>query len=120
MLLASFDVPGENGSAEASISRFPGNVGGLEANVNRWRAQLSLAPAGPDEVKSLVTEVDAGGATASMVDMKGVNARSGKEARMVAAMVMRNGETWVFKLMGDDAVVEKEKANLVKLAKETR
>lgn len=118
MLLASFDVPGEKGAAETTISRFPGDVGGLEANVNRWRGQLSLPPASSDQIKAQVTQFEVGSEKANLVDLKGTNARTGKEARMVGVMLMTNGQTWVYKLMGDEAVVEKEKENLVKLVKE--
>src|SRR5260370_18840650 len=44
MRLASFKAEGANGeSADISISSFPGDAGGLESNVNRWRGQVHQA-----------------------------------------------------------------------------
>ncbi|MGV3772580.1 MAG: hypothetical protein ACO1QB_06725, partial [Verrucomicrobiales bacterium] len=80
--------------------------------------QLPLPPAGSDEIKNMVTHSDVGVLKAQMVDMKGTNARSGKAARMVAVMFSKGGQSSFYKMMGDDAVVEKEKENLVKLVKE--
>ena len=43
--IASYDVPMPNGEiANVSISIFPGDAGGIEQNVNRWRRQLNLPP----------------------------------------------------------------------------
>jgi len=40
MRVATFRAMG----VEISVSQFPGNVGGLLANVNRWRGQVGLPP----------------------------------------------------------------------------
>src|ERR1051325_4233494 len=42
MLLGKFEVQAEGGRAEITISTFPGDGGGLLANVNRWRKQVGL------------------------------------------------------------------------------
>ena len=43
--IASYDVSIDNGEiANVSISIFPGDAGGIEQNVNRWRRQLNLPP----------------------------------------------------------------------------
>lgn len=43
--LASFDIPISNGKMiDLSITTFPGDAGGIEQNVNRWRKQLNLDP----------------------------------------------------------------------------
>lgn len=43
--LASFDIPISNGKMiDLSITTFPGDAGGIEQNVNRWRRQLNLDP----------------------------------------------------------------------------
>ena len=54
--------------------------------------------------------VEVGGKKDSyLVDIKGTNPRTGKQARMVALGVPHRGETWFFKLLGDEPVVAKEK-----------
>ena len=40
--MASYDVPYINSIADLSITKFPGDAGGVKANVNRWRQQLDL------------------------------------------------------------------------------
>lgn len=110
MILSAYNVTGGAGAAEVTISKFPGDVGGMTANVNRWRGQLGLAPLGDGEMGSAVKSLEVGGKKdAYLVDFKGRNARTGKDARLVAAAVPRGGETWFFKLLGDEGVVEKEK-----------
>ena len=43
--LASFDIPISNGKMiDLSITTFPGDAGGIEQNVNRWRRQINLDP----------------------------------------------------------------------------
>jgi hypothetical protein len=45
MRMGSFKVDGPNaGSADVSITAFPGDAGGLSSNLNRWRDQLRLPP----------------------------------------------------------------------------
>src|SRR5690606_8539548 len=55
----SFTLPGENDtSADLSIIAFPGDVGGLPANLNRWRNQIGLTPLPDAEVMALVEHAD--------------------------------------------------------------
>ena len=56
----------------------------------------------------------AGQKNAYLADLKGAHARTQKSARMLAVGVPRGGETWFFKLLGDEAAVEKEKDAFVK------
>ena len=44
MRMASFYVPHSTGKGELSITEFSGMSGGIQANINRWRGQISLPP----------------------------------------------------------------------------
>jgi hypothetical protein len=44
MRIATYMAPTPNGQQEIAITRFPGQVGGVLANINRWRGQMGLAP----------------------------------------------------------------------------
>ena len=44
MRLASFKLSDGPHHAELSVVALPGHVGGLEANISRWRQQLELPP----------------------------------------------------------------------------
>src|ERR1035437_5601990 len=58
MRRATFVVKGSEGqSAEVVVSSFPGDVGGLVANINRWRSQIGLGPVAPDEVSGMTSDL---------------------------------------------------------------
>jgi len=110
MVLRAFNISGDAGQAEVTISRFPGATGGMIPNVNRWRGQLGLPPLAANEANQAIEMVEIGGKKDSyLVDIKGTNARTGTPARMVALGVPYKGETWFIKLLGDESVVAKEK-----------
>ncbi len=113
MVQRAFDVTGDGGKAEITISRFPGDTGGMIPNVNRWRAQLGLPALGTAEKGIETVEID-GKRESYLVDITGTNSRTGQPARMVALGVPYKGETWFFKLLGAEAVVAKEKDAFVK------
>lgn len=118
MITSAYNVEAEGGAAEVTISKFPGDVGGMVANIQRWRGQLGLNPGSAEEARKSaeMLEID-GKKDAYMVDLSGTNVRSGKTARMISVGVPYQGETWFFKLMGDDAVVAKEKDKFVQFVK---
>jgi hypothetical protein len=113
MIQRAFTVSGEAGQAEITISRFPGATGGMIPNVNRWRAQLGLTPLAAAEANQAIEMLGVGGKKESyLIDIKGT--RAGKPARMIAVGVPHQGETWFFKLVGDEPVIAKEKDAFVR------
>lgn len=109
-LLAKFSVTADSGAqADVNVSTSAGDGGGLVPNVNRWRMQLGLGSLSADEVSKLVTPVDVVGGKAMFLDMTGTSAQSGQPARMIAAVLPQNGQTWFYKIMGDPKVVEAQK-----------
>jgi hypothetical protein len=105
-LVAKFNLSGE-GAAQAAVnvSASAGDGGGLAGNVNRWRKQLGLAEQSADEISKSVTTVEAAGGKATLVEMSGTDARTGRPAAVIGAMVPQGGQTWFYKLMGDANVV---------------
>jgi hypothetical protein len=121
MIVKSFSVPGDNGQkANVAISVFPGDVGGAFANVNRWRTQMGLAPIEQGELPNATQSVRVAGGEAVLVDLANPNAPAGKPTRLVAAIVPQSGNTWFYKLVGDDAVVAREKDGFVKFVQAVR
>ncbi len=110
-LVAKFNVPGSDAApTSVNVSMSSGEGGGLAANVNRWRGQLGLAPiAEADKLQETLTPVDTPSGKAMFVDMTGTDARTGKQARLVGAIVPQSGQTWFYKLMGDEQIVGREK-----------
>ena len=119
-LLARFEISGSEGKAEVTVSAFPGAAGGLLANMNRWRGQIGLKAVSQAEAEKLVTSLDVMGGKAMLMDMNGQNPGTGQKVRLITAIVPREGQTWFYKLMGDPAVAEREKAAFVKFVQSVR
>ncbi len=103
MRKATWIVAGPNGSkAEIAVTVFPGSVGGLTANVNRWRGQLGLPPAGADEIAASAKTGKVGGIDSQRFVMTSAD---GKKT-LDAFMTPKDGATWFFKMSGESAAVE--------------
>jgi hypothetical protein len=100
MRKASFAV---GGGAEVAITAFPGDVGGVLANVNRWRGQAGLAPVDDASLGQLTTAIDSNGLHFLVLDA------SDGASPIVAALVPWNGGTWFFKLTGSAEAVGRAK-----------
>jgi predicted small secreted protein len=123
MRRATFVVKGVDGqSAEVAISAFPGDVGGLLANVNRWRGQIGLGPVAPDEVASITADVEINGAKLTVVDFQTDTVAAGKThpRRMIVVTLPHDGNSWFFKLTGDAPLVGAQKEPLLQFVKSVK
>jgi len=110
MLLAKFLIGKQpEAKAEITVSAFPGPVGGMLANVNRWRGQLGLVPVGEGDLSGMLTVLDLPSGKTMLVEMNGTDAKTGQPARLIGAIQERAGLTWFYKLMGNDVVAAREK-----------
>ena len=116
MVVASYAISSEGGKAEIAISSFPGDVGGLSANIARWRGQIGLKSASEADVSKLASPLDVNGTSATLVDM--VNDATG--TRLTAVILPHAGMSWFFKMTGPDAVVTKEKAAFIKFVQSVK
>lgn len=112
--IANFKVDADT-DAECYLTVLPGTGGGVEANINRWRSQLSLEPYTPAEMAELPTlkvlEKDA-----LYVGFEGTFTGMGggekKEGYKLLGVIFEDGGSAVFvKMTGPAAVVDREKAN---------
>lgn len=108
MRKGSYAIKDGDTEADLSITSFPGDTGGLLANLNRWRGQISLPPLTQDQLDPNREHMDVGPLHVDLVDFVGT--ANGAPARIIGAVVPLEGETWFFKLMGPDALVAREKA----------
>jgi hypothetical protein len=100
----SFTVTGEGGATgDLSITAFPGDTGGLHANVNRWRGQIGLPNISDAEVEKSITHLESNGLHMELVEMVGTSGNP--PMRLLGAIVPYEKETWFFKLTGPDALV---------------
>ena len=58
------------GPLEVAVTQFPGRVGTVVQNVERWRRQLGLPPAPPHELEQAVTALEHPEAEAAQVDLR--------------------------------------------------
>lgn len=107
MVHSKWSVVGPNeAKADVTVSVFPGEVGGLVANLNRWRSQVGLPPAPEPELMALQDNTDVLGGKATLADFTGGSPEDGAKTRIVAAVVRRDGYSWFYKLLGAPAAVE--------------
>jgi hypothetical protein len=109
------------GKASAEITAvFLGGMGGaLKANLDRWRNQLSLPAAADSEVEKQAPPFPALGSGARIVELSG-STGEGDAADMIVLLVPEGRGTWFYKLMGDKAVVAKEKDALIAFVKSAK
>jgi len=116
-LIAKYIIAGANGAqAAVNVSSLAGDGGGLLPNVNRWRGQLGLAPA----TETVFPTIDASGVKATLIELSGTDARTGKSAQLVGIVLTLNGQTWFYKLMGDADVVAQQKDAFTKFVQSAK
>jgi hypothetical protein len=105
MRLASFSYAGKSGrEADISIVSLPGEAGGVLANVNRWRGQLGLAGLQEKDLSRFLRRLKAPAGEVLLADIHGEGPAEGRR-RLIAAILLRQGQTWFFKMTGEEAVV---------------
>jgi len=115
MRLATFLAEPEAGDADdgdgpvtVTLSRFPGRVGGVAANVNRWRAQIGLPEIDQAELEEYISPLDVGSSQGVFVELVGPEDASPRQA-ILGAIVIRGEKAWYFKLRGDAKLALREK-----------
>jgi len=123
MRRATYLVKGADGqTAEVVVSVFPGDVGGLMANINRWRAQIGMGPIAPDEIAGVTSDMDVNGTKATVVDLKADVVPTGKTQppHMIVVTVPHAGNSWFFKMTGDVPLVDAQKETFLQFVKSVR
>lgn len=101
MRLATYEIPVEGavdgGAVEVAVTRFPGDVGGMLANVNRWRGQIGLPPVGQDDLDALLEPFENPGFAGVVMRLEGL------ETHMLAASIHEAAmdRTWFVRVSGD-------------------
>lgn len=96
---ANLRVSDDFGSAELTVLVFPGDVGGRLANINRWRGQIGLDAATPEDL-SAFTEAY------TISQHRGLYVRlEGGMQSILGGLLPFHGSTWFFKLQGSSQTV---------------
>jgi hypothetical protein len=114
-LRAEFSISGASGKkADVNVAELGGEGGGLLPNVNRWRGQLGLSPVAENDLPQMAQSLDVPGGHATLVDLTGTDLKTGTLTRLVGVIVPQNGQTWFYKLMGDESIVAQQKDTFTK------
>lgn len=133
MRAATLEVGQGDQRLEIVVSVFPGDAGGLAANVNRWRGQVNLPPLGDAELLKSLESFSNTGVTGYIVDLLGATAggaasmtsgnqgapsSGGVPTHIVGAVITEAaGRTWFVKATGTPAVVDPHRDAIVAFAK---
>lgn len=102
---ANFVIDNETGKAEISITVFPGDVGGLLANVNRWRSQIGLEPLKVDSLGDDLESTVISNHQGYFVKLEG-NTQS-----ILGGILPFHGSTWFIKMQGSILSIDAEETN---------
>ncbi len=111
----NFVAEDEDGrQAEITVTAFPGDVGGLVANVNRWRQQLGLPPQSADEIQSSVERIAVEDLEVTLVGMEAndVGSAPNETLAFFAAIIPKGDNTWFVRMTGDRELVRAERGSL--------
>ncbi|MBI4248660.1 MAG: hypothetical protein HY611_04085 [Elusimicrobia bacterium] len=122
MRRASFSVQGDDGlAADVSVVNLPGSAGGLLQNINRWREQIALPPLSEKELASHLQKTASAAGTVQWVDFVSSAPLEGKHKRRVLAAVLeQSGQSWFFKMSGDDPAVAAGRPDFIRFLESLR
>tara|TARA_B100000989_G_scaffold68629_1_gene47818 strand:- start:5656 stop:6339 length:684 start_codon:yes stop_codon:yes gene_type:complete len=103
---ANLRVSDENGTAELTILVFPGDVGGRIANINRWRGQVGLDDAPPEDLPTFTEAY-----TISQHPGLYVRLEGGAQS-ILGGLLPFHGSTWFFKFLGSSGTVLSNEAKM--------
>lgn len=114
MRIANLGIEGES-SVECYVTRLSGAAGGLDANLNRWRGQLSLPPYTAEEISALPT-MEILGDDAVLAEMEGTYSGMGGSApqdgfALFGAVAQAGGASYFVKMTGPSDVLQREREN---------
>ncbi|MEM8867935.1 MAG: hypothetical protein AAGC73_06675 [Verrucomicrobiota bacterium] len=99
---ASFRIESDSGSADVSVTAFPGDVGGLTANINRWCGQVGMSPLSDQQVAEVAKPYTISKHAGRLVLLQGPS------ESILGGILPFHGYTWFFKMKGDNVTVVQE------------
>ena len=103
---ALYNVPS---GGSVFVSKFPGDSGGIPANVNRWRQQIGLPPT--DAPDGEIIALEAGDSRAMWFELRG------SEQSILAAIVPVDDSTWFFKFSAPSSSLDAGRSAFMGLLK---
>jgi hypothetical protein len=115
--VASFGITENGKQVDVSVIPLGGLAGGDTANVNRWRGQVGQKPLADDALAKTAEKVEVAGQPSDLYDIAGTSPGSGDEERIIGTILHQNETAWFFKMSGDGALAEKNKAAFIAFLK---
>ena len=120
MRLGSFEVAGANSqSADVSITAFPGDAGGLESNINRWREQVHQPALETEQLARTWQEETVDGVPTIIVDLQSP-AGAEKVSATLGAVLRTADRTWFVKMTGPPELLKAQKDNFLHFVRSFR
>ena len=116
MRQASYLVKGGDGAtADISLVALTGPAGGVLDNVNRWLSQLGQPAITAEQLAQKGQRVTSPLGGVTVVDLEGLpeGADATKDGRIIAGIVTVAGKSWFFKMRGNAALAESQKAGFI-------
>lgn len=107
MRIAAFEVKDGDQKIEITIATAGGD---LLANVNRWRGQIGLNDTTQSELDQQIKQLKVDKLSGDYIELTGP-ADAPKRQSIYGVVMKHAGQTWFFKLVGDTALAEREKAH---------
>ena len=108
MRKAAFVVDDGGKSVEITVISLPSQAANMiVANVNRWRGQLGLPPAGAKELAAEIKTLPVGDAIGSYVTIVGPKDH-GPPTAIFGVIAPRGDQVWFVKMRGDAALARRE------------
>jgi hypothetical protein len=99
---ANFTIDNASGTAEVSITVFPGDVGGTLANINRWRQQIGLSSIDQVSLNDNISSIIISNHQGYFTKLEG-NTES-----ILGGILPFHGSTWFIKMQGDILAIDEE------------
>lgn len=127
MRIAEYAAPFPEGGEGATLAVFKGNMGSVDANVQRWFGQFTQADGSPARGRRWTLETE-GGLRATMVDVSGTfrdgmgmgEAPLREGYRMLGAILEAGGTTWYLKFTGTGRAVSAHEEGFDSLVRSMR
>jgi hypothetical protein len=107
---AAFEVARNGQRLDFTLDRLP-PTGSLLMNVNRWRAQIGMAPIPEDRLGKTVSRIEVGGVAADFIEL------IGDQETILGVIAVQEKQAWYFKLKGNNELAAEEKENFLSLAR---
>ncbi len=102
--------------AEVVVTRFPGDVGGVLANVNRWRTQIGLAPVSAESLDSHIERLALHGFDAYLF----VASNEGRGVVAAGLEQPAHSRTWFVKATSSEGSLDSIRESVVEFVRSFR